>query len=174
MDFFLPANLIIKSMAEISSFKQPEKANRHKSVRVNLTPMVDLGFLLITFFILANAIRQLTELHLTLPRDSPVKTPVKRATVLTFILQGNDSIGYYDGYSSQVKTASFASMRNIIMRKKTGLANQHINKNDLTVIITPTDRSTYKNFIDAIDELSITDCRHYYIANPGGDLMTSR
>jgi hypothetical protein len=41
-----------------------------------------------------------------------------------------------------------------------------IDKNKLTLIIKPTSESTYKNFIDALDEVTINDCKHYFVAEP--------
>ena len=101
----------------ISSNNNTTKRYEHKSLRVDLTPMVDLGFLLITFFILTNTIQQKTELQLILPRDSPVKTLLSASTTLTFILKGNDSIGYYDGFNTNINHAGFALMRKIIQQK---------------------------------------------------------
>ena len=54
-------------------------------------------------------------------------------------------------------------MRSIIQQKQINLTNNHINKNKLTIIIKPTPESSYKNFIDALDEVSINDCKHYFI-----------
>jgi len=154
-------------MAEIiSSDKKTTKKNYHKNLKVDLTPMVDLGFLLITFFILTTSMQQQTALRLILPKDSPVETKVAASSTLTFILNKNDSISYYDGFAASSKHASFSEMRTIIQQKKASLVSHKIDKNNLTIIIKPTKESTYKNFIDALDEISINDCRHYFIAEP--------
>ncbi len=152
-------------MAEINtSSKRGGKKYIPKNIRVDLTPMVDLGFLLITFFILTTSLQEQKEMKLFLPKDSLDSTLVEGSTTLTFILRANDSIGYYDGLSKEIKYAKFGSMRNIIMEKQVALVSSHVDKNKLTLIIKPAKESTYQNFIDALDEVSINDCRHYFIA----------
>ncbi len=155
-------------MAEInSSLKSNGKKYHHKNIRVDLTPMVDLGFLLITFFILTTTLQQPNVMKLVLPKDSKDSTLLSQSATLTFILKRNDSISYYDGFAKEIKSAGFAAVRNIIQQKQIALTNNHINKNDLTLIIKPSVESSYKNFIDALDEVTINDCKHYFVADPG-------
>ncbi len=71
----------------ISSPKRNGKKYMHRNIRVDLTPMVDLGFLLITFFILTTSLEEQKEMKLFLPKDSPDKTLVEASTTLTFILK---------------------------------------------------------------------------------------
>jgi biopolymer transport protein ExbD len=154
-------------MAEINTaIKTSNKKYLHKNIRVDLTPMVDLGFLLITFFILTTTMQQQSVMKLIMPKDSTDSSKVPGSKTLTFILNRNDSIGYYDGQAKQIQHTNFGAMRNIIQQKQNSLTNKHINKNDLIVIIKPTAESTYKNFVDAMDEIYINDCKHYFVAEP--------
>ena len=155
-------------MAEINtSTKTKGKKYLHKSIRVDLTPMVDLGFLLITFFILTTTLQANTTMKLIMPKDSADSTLVSGLTVLTFILEKNDSIGYYDGLAKEIKYTGLGTMRNIIQQKQISLTNNHIDRRELILIIKPTKESCYKNFIDALDEIHINDCKHYFVAEPG-------
>jgi biopolymer transport protein ExbD len=38
-------------------------------------------------------------------------------------------------------------------------------KNETVVIIDPSSESSYKNFVDVIDEIQINDIRHYFVVN---------
>lgn len=153
----------------ISTTIRNRKKYMPKNIRVDLTPMIDLGFLLITFFILTTSLEEQKEMKLLLPKDSTGSTLLGNSTTLTFILKSNDSIGYYDGLAKEIKYAKFGAMRNIIQQKQNSLVTKHIDRNKLTLIIKPTAKSTYQNFIDALDEVSINNCRHYFIAEPGKD-----
>ncbi|MEP7252495.1 MAG: biopolymer transporter ExbD [Ginsengibacter sp.] len=154
-------------MAEmITSSKRKGKKHMPKNIRVDLTPMVDLGFLLITFFILTTSLDEKKEMKLLLPKDSKDSTLLEKSTTLTFILKANDSIGYYEGIPREVLHAKFGAMRKVIQQKQASLLNQNINREKLTIIIKPTTESTYQNFIDALDEISINDCEHYFISEP--------
>src|SRR4051794_40448578 len=154
-------------MAELNpSCQYPTKRHLHKLVRVDLTPMVDLGFLLITFFILTTTMQQQEVIKLTVPKDSNIKMPLEASTTLTFILETHDTVGYYDGLAKEIKYANFGQMRSIIQHKQISLVSNGVNKNRLTVIIKPTSRCSYKNFIDALDEITIADCKRYFVAEP--------
>src|ERR1700754_1990749 len=78
------------------------------STRVALTPMVDLGFLLITFFIFRTTMRRPTALHLNLPKDVPDKDWQKEpeGAVITLLLGKNDKIFYYEGIDPKKMKAS--------------------------------------------------------------------
>ena len=157
-------------MAELNTpHKNTGKKYLHKKIRVDLTPMVDLGFLLITFFILTTSIQQPTAMKLIMPQDIGPTTFLPASTTLTFILQSHDSIGYYDGLAKEIQFANFSALRSIIQHKQISLTNHSIDKNKLTLIIKPTSKCSYKNFIDALDEVTINDCKQYFIAEPEKD-----
>ncbi len=58
-------------------------------------------------------------------------------------------------------------MRNIIQQKQISLVKNHIDKKKLILIIKPAKQSSYKNFVDAMDEIYINDCKHYFVSEPG-------
>ncbi|HVX28790.1 MAG TPA: biopolymer transporter ExbD [Parafilimonas sp.] len=142
------------------------KKGKKLSTRVDLTPMVDLGFLLITFFVFTTTITRATAMHLALP-DDKVKpedqNKIKQSGALTILLGKDNNVFYYEGElapdGSNFKASNFKDIRDEIIRKK-----QQADTN-LVVVIKPNDESTYKNFIDILDEMSINVVKRYAVVD---------
>lgn len=136
------------------------KKGKKLSTRVDLTPMVDLGFLLITFFIFTTTMSQPTAMRLFLPKD--VKNPdeqnkVKNSAVITLMLGKNDQIYYYEGDSAAgLKATDFKKVRDIVVDKK-----RRTDPKDFVVIIKPSVDATYKNTINILDEMTIDGVKRY-------------
>lgn len=140
-----------------------------KSLRVDLTPMVDLGFLLITFFILTTALSEPAVTNLLMPKDNKkVTTAVKEHATLTLMLSRNNAVAYYEGSRPAqefIKHCSFNDLRSVIQHKQQMVAKMLGDRKETVVIISPDESSTYKNFVDALDEIQINDLKHYYIVD---------
>jgi len=142
------------------------KKSKKLSTRVDLTPMVDLGFLLITFFVFTTTISQSTAMNMNEPKDddSTQQLKVKNSGAMTILLGQKDQVYYYFGQldpntlSEQFKSSSFKDIRDIIVKKKKSTP-----EGDLMYIIKSAPKSTFKNAIDILDEMSISAIKpgHY-------------
>jgi biopolymer transport protein ExbD len=134
------------------------KKAKKLSTRVDLTPMVDLGFLLITFFVFTTTMSQSTAMKMNEPKDddSTQQIRVKNSGAMTILLGKADQVYYYFGQldpeklSEQFKSTTFKQVRDIIVDKK-----KATNIDDLMYIIKSDKESTFKNAIDILDEMSI-------------------
>src|ERR1700689_3091354 len=89
------------------------KKSKKLSTRVDLTPMVDLGFLLITFFIFTTTMSRPTAMRLILPKDvdDEHKQKEPEGAVITLMPSKNNQIYYYEGSDpTKLKTANFTGM----------------------------------------------------------------
>src|ERR1700684_3622244 len=77
--------------------KHQKKRAKKLSTRIDMTPMVDLGFLLLTFFMLTTTFSQPKVIELTPPIKSDDKTKVQDTLSLTLVLGKNDTVYYYNG-----------------------------------------------------------------------------
>lgn len=132
-----------------------------RSTRVDLTPMVDLGFLLITFFVFTTALTQPTAMKLILPKDAPIQDNVPEHAVITLIPAKNDLIYYYEGKDpTRMKTAGFHSIRDIVLDKK-----RRSDPKWFEVILKPSKDANYKNVVDILDEMKIDGVPRYALVD---------
>jgi biopolymer transport protein ExbD len=161
-------------MAEIQTATTAKQNNgkkfNKKSTRVDLTPMVDLGFLLLTFFVFTTAITKPTAMNLITPNDKidTVKNPVCETCVLTVMLAKDDKIFYYEGMPENnppVKETAFttAGIRKVLLQKLADVKNSKGTAADMVLIIKPGAESAFKNFVDMADEVTINNIKHYFI-----------
>lgn len=139
------------------------KKAKKLSTRIDLTPMVDLGFLLITFFIFTTTMSQPTAMKLFLPKDTEKpedQNKVKASGALTIMLGKGDGVYYYEGEllpdGSNFKGSNFKDIRTEIINKK-----KSTNPQDFVVVIKPGPEATYKNTVDILDEMTINDVKRY-------------
>lgn len=133
------------------------KKAKKLSTRVDLTPMVDLGFLLLTFFVFTTTMSQATAMNMNEPKeDKDQILKVKNSGAMTILLGKGDQVYYYfgqleaDKLSEEFKSTSFNEIRKLIVDKKKATPID-----DLMYIIKSDSKSTFKNSIDILDEMSI-------------------
>jgi len=105
------------------------KKAKKLSTRVDMTPMVDLGFLLITFFIFTTTMSTPSTMSLNMPKkvqDEKQLMEIKASNALTLMIgrevKGKRAVYYYMGQleadGSNFKTATFDEIRKIIIDKR--------------------------------------------------------
>lgn len=163
------------------------KKAKKLSTRVDMTPMVDLGFLLITFFIFTTTMSSPKALNLNMPKDTKNEEELNKAKesgALTVMLGKNNDVYYYEGQllpdGSNFKSATFATIRQEIIDKKKEVIKTHVHdsncpkiwaenkgdKNscldrDFVVVIKPDADATYRNTVDMLDEMTINNVKRY-------------
>lgn len=139
-----------------------------------MTPMVDLGFLLITFFIFTTTMSSQAVTPLVVPKDGPEMDAAESAT-LTVLLGRNDQVLAYNGLweeaqaSKNITTTSYdvrSGIGALIRQKQQQLLNAGKQKTDLILLIKPTAESSYKNVVDALDEVTINTVTRYALVAP--------
>lgn len=139
------------------------------STRVDMTPMVDLGFLLITFFMLTTTLTKPKVMDLIMPRNDGDPSALADSKALTILLGANDKVSYYAGMGNdlqhppKIMNSRFANtngIRDIILAKRTEVLKR-FGKNDLMVLIKADNDANYRNVVDIMDEMLISDISRY-------------
>ncbi|WP_214229460.1 biopolymer transporter ExbD [Pedobacter sp. B4-66] len=134
---------------------------------VDLTAMVDLAFLLITFFMLTTSLSKSQAMDVAKPVVDIPDQPYPASRTITVLLGKNNSIVWYNGEMEKAtpQRADFRVINRVLAQNKKEIARLHGNDPGkfMVVIIKPTEKSTYKNFVDVLDEMSIIDIKSYLI-----------
>ncbi|WP_281322773.1 ExbD/TolR family protein [Flavobacterium aestivum] len=156
--------------------------SKKQNSKVDLTAMVDLAFLLITFFMLTTTLSKPQSMDLTLPdkeKDDAPKNDVKvdENRTMTILLGENGKLVRYVGI---LATPVVGGTPKDFTYGKEGIRKELISRgkivkdystakgkpNDgMIVIIKPSKKSTYRNLVDILDEMAIVGVGTYAIVN---------
>lgn len=144
--------------------------SKKASTRVDLTAMVDLAFLLITFFMFTTTLSKPKAMDVTMPdKDEKVKDQlaVAASRSMTLLLGANDKVEWFLGEPGKTppETTGYGKngLRQVLIDK--GQSVQQSTGKYMVVLIKPSDKSTYKNLVDALDEMKITNVQSYAIVD---------
>jgi biopolymer transport protein ExbD len=145
-----------------------EIATNTRVARVDMTPMVDLGFLLITFFMFTTSFYQEYVVRLNMPDRDTSKPPfIKVSNSLTLILGKDNKLLWYQQEVKDLNTSNLIEidygieLRKLIVQKR----NAAVEIEKFSVIIKPTDESIYQNTIDALDDMILSNQDRYVLAD---------
>ncbi len=171
-------------MAQLTTSNKNNQSNSRKragvcrmakhSLKVDMTPMVDLGFLLITFFVFTTELSKPTVMDLAMTKEGP-PIDLAESTALTFLIDKGNSIYYYEGkwedavHDNKIYATSLTGVNNL--RKLINLKQQRLDnnvkikegRNGLMMLIKPGKDASYKTIIDLLDETSISLVKKYAV-----------
>ncbi len=161
-------------MAEIQT-KDRNSRRRNIAPRVDLTPMVDLGFLLITFFMLTTTLSKGKRLVINMPyQPQPVESPTKfiDTSTLTIIPVSKHRVAYYHGAFTNdvaIEVIPIHQLRGIITQKQSNLKrlpdSYSNNARKIQVLIKPDSSSQYQDLVNTLDEMLINNVTIYAIVD---------
>ncbi|KAA8481676.1 outer membrane transport energization protein ExbD [Arcticibacter tournemirensis] len=147
--------------------------SKKQSTRVDMTPMVDLMFLLITFFMLTTTLAKPQAMDLAMPdkndQDPNEQLDVADTRTMTVLLGNKNRIEWYIGLVDDPKTPPTVEnygkngIRKAILDKAKEIKGA--TGKDMIVLIKPSAKSNYKNLVDILDEIKITNVKQYAIVD---------
>lgn len=149
--------------------------SKKQNAGVDLTAMVDLAFLLITFFMLTTSLSKPQSMDLTMPdkikdplKDKPQEA--KESKTMTILIGKDRKLKYYmgmindpfQGIGPTDSAYGKAGIRTVILQKMANLkAKGQAGKDGIVVLIKATEDATYTDMIDILDEMAITGVEIY-------------
>lgn len=162
----LALHLYSKQCTMAQLVQTPDQNSRGKirskklSTKIDMTPMVDLAFLLLTFFILTTTFSNRFVLRLEMPPDTTERTPVNDEHILNLVLAKDGAVYWWKGLDGPAEQTSYSKhgVRKILFDGSR--ANP-----SLMVLIKPADDSKFENIVDILDEVTITGIQRYSIVD---------
>jgi biopolymer transport protein ExbD len=133
------------------------------STKIDMTPMVDLAFLLLTFFILTTTFNKPKTMEVNMPdkvQDEKEQTKINEKDILNLVLAEDNKIYWWIGLEppAEVTNYSKTGVRKVLL--------EHNKANEkLMVLIKPKDESKYENMVDILDEMDITATKRFAIVD---------
>lgn len=133
---------------------------KKSSTRIDMTPMVDLAFLLLTFFVMTTTLNKPQAMQINMPdkpKDGDEQPEVNEKNVLTLVLGENDKIYWYIGITNpkvEVTNFSATGIRKVLQEKKA-------ENPKIIILIKSLDEARYKNMVDIMDEMSISSMQRF-------------
>jgi biopolymer transport protein ExbD len=158
-----------KTMAEIvENLANGKRQLKRNSSKPDMTPMVDLGFLLIAFFMFTTTFSTPNMMKLFMPEEKEGTTKIGTKNSITFILGKNNRVFWHQkdlrelAKNDLVETDFTANgIRKLIPEK----FKQSTKPENFTVIIKPSDDANFKNTVDILDEMEITNMKRYALVD---------
>ncbi|TCZ66421.1 ExbD/TolR family protein [Flaviaesturariibacter aridisoli] len=160
-------------MASVETAALGSKRKGHLIPKVDMTPMVDLGFLLITFFIFTTSMGESRALQLVMPADGPPMNSMESAT-LSVLLDSSQVFAYRGQWEKAVPAGgvqpttlnTYTGMGAVIRALQQDLRARGRHDSDLVLLIKPAARADYRQVVDAIDMALIYNVKRYAIVEP--------
>lgn len=158
-------------MAEIqqsadSGGKGGKKRSKKMSTKIDMTPMVDLAFLLLTFFMLTTTFAKPKVMQISMPvkpDKEEEQNELKESDAFTILLGENNKIFYYEGMMSpntKLEPTDYTAtgIRQILLQRRSS-------RPSTVVMIKAADKANYKNMVDILDEMTITGQKKYALVD---------
>jgi biopolymer transport protein ExbD len=143
---------------------------KKNTLRIDMTPMVDLGFLLITFFVITTELSKPSAMNLAMPKDQTLHPSELGESYALTILLDNHQHYYYTGSwekalkENRIQPAGLAEIRQVILSRQQLLDDTlryREGRKGLMLLIKASAGASYNSLVDVLDEVFINAVDKY-------------
>jgi biopolymer transport protein ExbD len=132
------------------------KKGRRLGIRIDMTPLVDVAFLLLTFFMYTTSMSRPQTMEINLPPDKNVKVEIPESNLLTLRVDAKGQIFWSTGLEAP-KKIEYKDLRAFL--------KQRIAENPKLVTLLKIDRDgKYNMLVNLIDELNLSNITRFSLA----------
>jgi biopolymer transport protein ExbD len=148
--------------AEVAESKSHAKGKKKKKkragVRIDMTPMVDVAMLLLTFFMLTTVFSKPQTMELNLPPEKDIIVEVAASTLLTVRVEPNMAIYWSMGNEpTALKKIAFKELRPLLVERLRSIPK-------LITLVQIDREAKYNDMVDIMDELNLANITKFSIA----------
>jgi biopolymer transport protein ExbD len=135
--------------------KKKHKKMRRLNIRIDMTPMVDVAFLLLTFFMLTTTMNRPQTMEINMP-PSDVNVEVAQSNLMTIRVKEDGTIFWNIGVDDPQKV-EFKNLRSVMQQQNT--------QNPKLITLIKVDRKgKYHMMVDIMDELNLANVTRFSIS----------
>jgi len=136
--------------------KGKKKKARRLGIRIDMTPLVDVALLLLTFFMYTTSMSRPQTMEINLPPDKDVKVEIAESNLLTLRINEKGEIFWNSGIESP-KRLDPAEQLKFLREKSQGNPK-------LTTLVKVDREGRYEMLVNIIDELNLAGIQRFSIA----------
>lgn len=134
-----------------------KKRIKRIAIRIDMTPLVDVAFLLLTFFMLTTVFNKPQTMELNLPPEKDVKVEVAESNLMTLRIMEDGNIWWGMGRSEKPTRITFGELRPLILEQN--------RSNPKLITLIKIDRDgKYIYMVDVLDELNLANVTRFSLA----------
>jgi biopolymer transport protein ExbD len=138
------------------SARGKKKRSKRVSIRIDMTPMVDVAFLLLTFFMLTTVFSKPQTMEINLPPDAETTVEVAESNLLTLRIDIDGSIWWNTG-TEALNKVEFKDLRGMLIERNRA--------NPKLITLLKIDREgKYTMMVDVMDELNLANITRFTLA----------
>ena len=147
-------------MADVESARPRRNTGGHRyrrrtGVRIDMTPMVDVAFLLLVFFMVTTVFRAPQAMEINLP-PAEQKVEVAESNLMVLYVTAADSLFWGIGFAKPQSTS---------IQELPELLSQKNRENPALITLVKLDRKArYRMMVDLLDELNVANVTRFSVA----------
>jgi biopolymer transport protein ExbD len=146
---------------DVAESKSHSKGKKHKKgrrmgVRIDMTPLVDVAFLLLTFFMFTTSMSRPQTMEINLPPDKDVKVEVAESNLMTLRVNDKGDVFWSMGIESP---------KRIDQKELRGFLRDKLASNPKLIVVLKIDRAgKYNQMVNLIDEINLSNITRFSLA----------
>jgi biopolymer transport protein ExbD len=140
----------------VKAKKGKKRRKRRLGIRIDMTPMVDIAFLLLTFFMLTSVFRRPQTMEINLPPQD-VEREVKESELLTLRVMSDATVWWCMGVETP-RQIEWKNLHDLLMERKRSIPG-------LITLVRVDRKAKYTNMVDVMDELNLAALDRFSLAS---------